>query len=168
MAFQNSVGVDPLCSTIDRPHPAKVTPHAVATHRAASRLINHVQVLVHQVPPAVHYLERTAYRLRPASPLYLAYPPEKDTAPMTPPNESANAEARESAQRLIDFIQVFTPTRPRVVRAAEQFLTEVVADEARHRIWNRLQRLSADSIAKLDAESAQLEQEDAARRATDD
>lgn len=140
-----------------KPRPAKVVPHAALTHRSANRLINHVQVLAHRRPPAVHYLEHVAARLRPASPLYLIT--SEDPTLMNPHQDDPDMAVRASVGRLMDYIQVFAPKRPRSVIAAEHFISELVADDTCHQIWDGIQRLSAANAAKVLALVAQLQQD---------
>jgi hypothetical protein len=50
--------------TLRKPEPAKTLSGAAETHRAARRLIDHVQVLIYADPEAIEILERDAATFR--------------------------------------------------------------------------------------------------------
>ena len=130
--------------------------HAASTHLAAARLINDVQVFVAENPAAVHFLSLYAREIRrvlPSHVLHLGLSVKDGMAP-----QSDDAAAQEAAKRLIDLIQIYAVQRPHTIRAVERCVSEVLADEARQRIWDRLQRLSPEHVNVIEAAALQLEQ----------
>jgi hypothetical protein len=140
----------------DKRRPAKVIPHGAAIHRTALRLVNHVQVLVYTRPPAVTLLEQWAHRFRTArDPIVYLACPQEDRSRMN--SHESDDDARASALRLVELIQVLAPERPVVVQAVERCVRALVVDEARQRIMGRLRQFSPEDIAAVDALTAQLE-----------
>lgn len=67
MATPTTKGVPRILSftpTLDKPRPAKAVLGAADTHRAARRLIDHVQVLIYADPEAILILEEGAATYR--------------------------------------------------------------------------------------------------------
>jgi len=68
-------------------------------------------------------------------------------------------DPQASVRRLIDLIQVLIPTlRPAVVHAIERCVRELVVDQMRQRITDRVAGLSADDLVTVDVLTAQLTQ----------
>lgn len=171
MASQNfAAAVDQHSPFVDKPRPATVSSHAAPIKQCALRLINDLQVLLYQNPPAVRYLAMWSqeFRRRLSMPiLFLAYP--EDAKVMDARTDEPDDATKKSAQKLVDIIQMFTVLRPRAVQAIERCASELLADQARHRIWERVQRLSPENVARIDAAVALLEtqQEQGTRDSTE-
>lgn len=82
---------------------------------------------------------------------YIARPPVEDRVPTSDP--------RASLRRLVDLLQAIVPDRPTVTAAIELCIETIVVDEMRHRIAERLLRLSPEDIATVEALTARLANE---------
>jgi len=76
---------------------------------------------------------------------------------MTP--SDPESRARESAKRLKTLIELLVPTRPLVVQAVERCVIALLADEVRDKIIARVQQLSPEDLATVDALTAELERQ---------
>lgn len=83
-------------------------------------------------------------------------PTGEDPAKMPAPPRAPNDDARETARRLIDLIQVLLPERPGVVVALERCVLALVIEEMRQRIIERLQKMSPEDIQHVDVLTASL------------
>lgn len=165
MQFQKSA------AALDSPFMDPPTPIVLARsiQSCLLQLVNDAQVLLYQNPAAVRYLSHWSreFRSRLAAPIiYLVYPEDTMAQPPQTPPDPATLEA---AQRLIDAIHLFAPIRPRALQIVEQCVTDLIADQSRHRIWERVQRLTPKNVVKLEAvvQRLEAEQEDAARHAAE-
>lgn len=139
-------------------------------YQCAIDLVNDTQVLLYQQPPAVRYLSHWSREFRrrlPTPIVYLTYP--EDILPMEPPPDSPDAATKHAVEHLIELVNYYAPLRPRAVQIVERFTAELIADQARHRIWEVSQRLSPKNVEKLDAVARRLEsdQEEALRLAAE-
>lgn len=76
---------------------------------------------------------------------------------MTMTLNKTDLDAQESAQRLVDFIQVITPNRPLLVQALERTIRALLAEETRQRIVERLSTFSPEQIHEADAATQEIE-----------
>lgn len=87
---------------------------------------------------------------------YIARPTSR---PEAAEDRVPTSDPRASLRRLVDLLQAIVPDRPTVTAALEQCIETIVVDEMRHRIHERLLRLSAEDTAKVEALTAQLAHE---------
>jgi signal transduction histidine kinase len=142
--------------------PAHRRPRLVTSHRQAAVSgpsgisINFSEYFGDQIPgdhesvPAAASLQSEMTLLH-----YLAGAPRAESAEARVPT----SDPRITLRRLVDLLQVIVPDRPTVTAALEQCIETIVVDEMRHRIAERLLRLSAEDIAKVEALTAHLAHE---------
>lgn len=150
-----AVVVDRLRSpnfVVDKPRPAKVTPHAVLAHRAALRIVNDLQCLVYSDPPAVHLLAEWAAEFRRGLPPILYLTPREDLSRMTKEDD----DVQESARRLKEYIDVLVPKRPVVVHAVEHCVRALIVEEGRQLVAERLQHMGPEAVEQMVQLSARL------------
>jgi hypothetical protein len=170
-------GLQPRPAKVSPPSsPARVLAHQPAAQRSATKLIDHIQVLVWEAPAVVQLLERWAERFRhravgPRSRAELVNDALHHVSAAIKESRMAqdpNADAHESALRLIDLIHALTPERPDVVHAVERCVRALVVSEVRQRIIDRLMRFSPEDLDTVDALTAQLQKNREQATGTDD
>lgn len=67
-----------------------------------------------------------------------------------------DADAQESARRLIDLLQVLVEKHPKIVEAVERVALALVVDDMRQRIAERVRRFTPEQVSTVEALTAQI------------